>query len=241
MNSAPYTPEQVISEFTLALLEDSGWYKDNYYTGGLMRFGKGKKCDFLDWDCVDTKNQEKPLFENDFSDAAKGGLGGCSPGRESLTYCKVVDFDMEEDYIRFSYFYNKMGRVNADYCFVQHIYNKEEDSTFYAGSCRTNSQKFGSQIYYNDIENHYNADLPQILGEKFNDHSFCTLTALIPSDQGDTKEISPFKNILRPTCYEMSCSDKCVTIILNDQYIACPRKGGIVKVFYKYEGYLESV
>ena len=33
MTSSSYTPEQVISEFTLALLEDSGWYKANYYTG----------------------------------------------------------------------------------------------------------------------------------------------------------------------------------------------------------------
>ena len=32
----------VLSEFTLALLEDSGWYQIYYYTGGLMRFGKHK-------------------------------------------------------------------------------------------------------------------------------------------------------------------------------------------------------
>ena len=47
MNAEPYIPEQVISEFTLALLEDSGWYQVKYYTGGLMRFGKNKKCEFL--------------------------------------------------------------------------------------------------------------------------------------------------------------------------------------------------
>ena len=47
MNSEIYTPEQVISEFTLALLEDSGWYKANYYTGGLMRYGKHKGCPFI--------------------------------------------------------------------------------------------------------------------------------------------------------------------------------------------------
>ena len=42
-----YHADQVISEFTLALLEDSGWYKANYYTGGLMRFGKNKGCEFF--------------------------------------------------------------------------------------------------------------------------------------------------------------------------------------------------
>ena len=38
MNGYIFTEEQAVSEFTLALLEDSGYYKANYYTGGLMRF-----------------------------------------------------------------------------------------------------------------------------------------------------------------------------------------------------------
>lgn len=33
------TEDQAISEITLAFLEDSGYYKVNYYTGGLMRYG----------------------------------------------------------------------------------------------------------------------------------------------------------------------------------------------------------
>ena len=36
MTSEVYEDEMVLSEFTLALLEDSGWYKVNYYTGGLI-------------------------------------------------------------------------------------------------------------------------------------------------------------------------------------------------------------
>ena len=32
MTSEVYEDEMVLSEFTLALLEDSGWYKVNYYT-----------------------------------------------------------------------------------------------------------------------------------------------------------------------------------------------------------------
>ncbi len=41
-----------ISEFTLALVEESGWYKANYYTGGLMRFGKNKGCAFIEKNCL---------------------------------------------------------------------------------------------------------------------------------------------------------------------------------------------
>ena len=42
-----YVQEQVISEFTLAFLEDTGFYEVNYYTGVLMRFGKNMGCRFL--------------------------------------------------------------------------------------------------------------------------------------------------------------------------------------------------
>ena len=41
-----YTEEEVISEFTLAYLEDTKFYKANYYTGGLMRYGKEKVVSF---------------------------------------------------------------------------------------------------------------------------------------------------------------------------------------------------
>ena len=42
MSKIAYTEEEVISEFTLAYLEDTQFYKAKYYTGGLMKYGKGK-------------------------------------------------------------------------------------------------------------------------------------------------------------------------------------------------------
>ena len=67
MNGFTYHEEEVLSEFILALLEDTGFYKANYYTGGLMRFGKGKGCDFVNQKCVNSQ-QINPLFENEFFD-----------------------------------------------------------------------------------------------------------------------------------------------------------------------------
>ena len=64
MNGISYT-EEVISEITLALLEDMGFYKANYYTGGLMRYGKNKGCEFVYDKCVDQTTYEiNPKFEN---------------------------------------------------------------------------------------------------------------------------------------------------------------------------------
>ena len=42
-----------ISEITLALFEDSGWYKTNKYTGGLFKFGKNEGCFMLEQKCLE--------------------------------------------------------------------------------------------------------------------------------------------------------------------------------------------
>ena len=64
IGAAIYQEEMAISEFTLAFLEDSGWYKPKYYTGELLRFGKNKGCDFINNDCLDSNL--KANFKNEF-------------------------------------------------------------------------------------------------------------------------------------------------------------------------------
>ena len=50
MTSQPYLADQVISEFTLNLLEDLTFYQTNKHTSGLMKFGKNGGCKFLGYD-----------------------------------------------------------------------------------------------------------------------------------------------------------------------------------------------
>jgi hypothetical protein len=92
MTDGFYTEEEVISEFTLAFLEGSGKYKVKYYTGGLMQFGKGKGCGFLENTCID-KSTEKtyPGFKNEFFDNVQAKRhvdyiyydAACTSGRQS--------------------------------------------------------------------------------------------------------------------------------------------------------------
>jgi hypothetical protein len=90
-----YYIEQAISEITLASLEDLGYYEVNYYTGGLMRFGKNKGCNFLTLDCIEY-NKESPkgiktTFPNEFCSRIYESIdqvfGTCSPGRQSMGFC----------------------------------------------------------------------------------------------------------------------------------------------------------
>ena len=89
MNGVIYTADQVISEFTLALLEDSGYYKANYYTGGLMQYGKNKGCDFVYQKCVN-EGKINPKFSNEFFDDIDGEYTvydpSCSSSRQSRAY-----------------------------------------------------------------------------------------------------------------------------------------------------------
>ena len=83
MNGNIYTEEQVISEFTLALLEDSGYYKPYYYTGGLMRYGKNKGCEFLNETCIYNYTMN-PFFGNEFFESLSSDYytdPSCSSGR----------------------------------------------------------------------------------------------------------------------------------------------------------------
>ena len=97
MISEIYYSEQAISEITLALLEDLKWYTVNYYTGGLMKFGKHKGSDFFKKDCIEEKINDafinyrsllKSTFPNEFCSnyytSAYYNYGFCSSGRQNM-------------------------------------------------------------------------------------------------------------------------------------------------------------
>ena len=234
MNGYAYTEEQVISEFTLAVLEDSGYYKPIKYTGGLMRFGKHKGCAFLEEKCVD-KNTHKinPSFENEFYDTISDGQvieASCSSGRQSRTYnAWWLGYGLPEE---FQYFENPniTGYEPADFCPVPLKHQPEEDQSYFAGHCSIKgSGIYGSMISYRDINPHLSKDLAKYTGENLTDHSLCYLSSL----STDTK----VSKVVRANCYETFCSDKSLTVKIFDDYIVCPKTGGKIEVD-GYYGYL---
>jgi hypothetical protein len=128
MNGNIYTEEQVISEFTLALLEDSGYYKANYYTGGLMQYGRNKGCSFLYSKCLGI-NGTNPSFENEFFDILTSDNymdPSCSSGRQSRTYHILWNYKFIP--LQYRYFYNSNigGYPAAEYCPVSESWLEEE-------------------------------------------------------------------------------------------------------------------
>ena len=230
-----YTPEQAISGFTLALLEDSGWYKVNKFTGGLMRFGKYQGCDFLKKDC-EVHDSSKNKFKNDlFTGEMKNYYKStCTSGRQSRAY--NVIFDGRTRGLQYQ------GKEIADKCFVSDAYKEEENQRFFVGSCHGGGGEYGQRIYYNYVQTSYNknGDIPQVFGEIISTNSFCVLSSAIPtpSKLNNNYAYNLYLDIVHPMCYPMFCSSKSLTIKVFDQYIVCPREGGIVEMKGEFEGHI---
>ena len=79
--------DKVLSDISLAVFEDSGWYKVNYYTGGLFKFGKGEGCSFLEDKCIDTKNGPSTDFPDEFCIITKEEK--CYPSRAGKGICNI--------------------------------------------------------------------------------------------------------------------------------------------------------
>ena len=239
MNLEQYTPEVVMSDFTLALLEDSGWYKANYYTGGLMRFGKKKGCSFLNEECSSSKGITN--FKNEFFDIEDVGNPSCSSGRLSRAYCDAYEYTTgipitEYNRITIPEKVNFGGKTkNADYCFgfIQDN-NEETNNNIYVGNCNFGNGNYGSKITYNQAGKQTNGENQNELGEKYSDISFCILSEAFPTSANRNK----YLGVIHPMCYEMICSNKTLTIKIKNQYIVCPRGGGKVEVNGDFQGYI---
>ena len=109
--------KKVLSEITLALFEDSGWYRVRYYTGGLFRFGKKAGCIFFEQKCL---VDGFPTFYNEFCNYE--GSGMCDPNRLSRGICKIFQHQNQSGSskipVKFRYFNSPFlgGNPLVDYC-----------------------------------------------------------------------------------------------------------------------------
>ena len=180
MNSVIYPEEQVISEFTLALLEDLGYYKANYYTGGLLKYGKNKGCNFVNDRCINNGIINQEFLNEFFSNIQSGDTfadPSCSSGRQSRTYHRLLRYSkrIPENY---QYFTNPYigGLATADYCPVSVEDNHEAQAIYHVGHCsEIGSGNYGSQISYSNYgskDKYKNSELQKYTGESYSNNSF---------------------------------------------------------------------
>ena len=198
-----YPEEQILSGFTLAFLQDLPYLQViKNYTGGLMRFGKNKGCNFFFEMCDQDFDNKSLVFANEFnlptvlSSPLDPPEPSCSSGRLS----KTVHLYRDNDYTR---------KKILDNCPISE-FNGLNSEDIYIGHCNLQDSSVEDE------------DLKIILKESFTSNSFCVLSSLVPQEKEDESKI-------RAVCYEMYCSSKSLTIKIGDEYLVCPRSGGKIE------------
>ena len=254
MISEIYYSEQAISEITLALLEDLNWYTVNYYTGGLMKFGKHKGCDFFDKDCVENKlisnslGLLKSTFPNEFCSSYYTGpssYGICSSGRQSMSYCLNDRHSQNLEspiYIRNDFAYGYSNKILIEYCPISYDYDAKSTYSssplYYGGNCKYGNGNYGSSLkFLKDLKDKRYSSITDILEDEYGGASFCVFSSLIKNNTANLDSSRFIKDVLRPTCYEMRCSEKSLTIKVGSEYFVCPRAGGAIKPSDKSSNY----
>jgi len=81
--TATISERSILTNMTLAALEDSGWYYVNYSFAKRLLWGKDKGCDFVTKRC----NSGWPVGEGYFCPYDKRGVEGCTYDRKGIGAC----------------------------------------------------------------------------------------------------------------------------------------------------------
>jgi hypothetical protein len=130
-----------VSEFSLALLEGSGWYAPNYDYAEPYFFGKGKGCDFLNQKCSSSKAYFDEFCTGSSRGCAPHGRSGgkCSSDSKS-NGCKYVDPDTDYDCD------NPDGEDNARFPSLE-VYGRGAESKCFTGTLNTRKSTGGSTSF----------------------------------------------------------------------------------------------
>jgi hypothetical protein len=196
--------EVFISDMTLALFEDSGWYTANYYTGGLFRYGKNQGCGFLQTKCI---KDGATQFPNEFS-IKENPATMCLSGRTGRGFSSMsvgkTPVDSVYDYWNNP---NKAGFSAADYCPV--AWPSEVDGYFFGFSCTVG--KPANTVY----------------GEVIGNDSSCFVSTI--TKKGSKLNVEK-ATCFKVTC-DYSKKVYSVGIAIDSGYTAmCPTEGGKVSV-----------
>jgi len=123
LSGVPSPTTSILSHMTLALMEDSGWYKANFTQGMANPWGLNAGCNFVTKECLVAGSPPSiPEYSKGYF-CNEGSARGCSPALTHKLACTVIDYDLvlprELPDSQFSYFAStptRGGPGKADYC-----------------------------------------------------------------------------------------------------------------------------
>jgi len=146
MDGTIYSAQSYLSKFTLALMEDSQWYKVDWdYAEAAYSWGKDAGCDFFTDECIDSSTSVSN-FAQFWCDSS--GDHGCSADYSSRSICWVYSVTPPAE---FKYYTdNVAGPESHDYCGFRNPETFNTDFEYVCWDTRGNtldSNSIGSSIY----------------------------------------------------------------------------------------------
>lgn len=186
------------TSLTLAMMEDTGWYRGNYTNTRMSPFGLGAGCDFVNSLCLTqgSSGTVTPDYSRGFF-CSTDGEKGCSTGLTHKLACTILDYSYyvstEPPQPPYQYFPNKPsfgGPRQADYC---PVYSSPYGNKQVQQLDCTNSGNGGSLSL-------------NIYGEVYGESSKC-----IPSTSGEGR------------CYQTACvlEDMTFQILVAGKWRVC--------------------
>ncbi|XP_074652767.1 leishmanolysin-like peptidase [Tubulanus polymorphus] len=232
-----YTQNPLISRITLALMEDTGWYKADYSQAQDLQWGKNLGCDFVKKSCLHwmDKQKRKKKAIHPFCKRVKLSSGlqtECTDSLKAMALCNLVEYD-EPLPQQYQYF-NKLPNIPkssklahfggavllADFCPYIQEFNWRKGGQVVRGSrCDIASNQAGASTNY--------------AVESYGNQSVCIEQAR----PWLLKECDRKHRVQHwgSGCYQVECTKTGVVIIVNNVTYHCYKSGQriIVKTIVK--------
>lgn len=238
--------ENYISNFTLALFEDSGWYKVDYSKAEQMLWGKNKGCDFLENKCIN-----KRVVSGGFLSS----LGSDKSSKYDTHFKEEFCTNFEEEKCSISHTFRAICGVNQYITPIPKDYQYFSDPflggfTHFGDYCPYPIEWMDPQTYSPLGSCRNGINLRPKLGEKVCENCRCFQSNLVhervfKKAQNKLKKNKTVSNLDSPraACYESKCKVNKegkveLVILIDDLEIKCPRGGAILSL-EDYKGFIE--
>ncbi|XP_028599784.2 leishmanolysin-like peptidase isoform X1 [Podarcis muralis] len=233
-----HTQNRVFSRITLALMEDTGWYKANYNMAEKLDWGKDKGCDFVMKSCkfwIDHKRRRKELVDPYCDTLRSNPLQlTCRQDQRAVAVCNLQKFPQQ---------------LPQEYQYFDRLYGvPSEDLPYYGGSVEIAdfcpfSQEFSWHLsgeFQRSSDCRILENQPDPFknygAEKYGPNSVCLIQkSAFVMEQCRKKLSYPDWG---SGCYQVSCSPRGLTVWVKDESYLCSRSGQILTVNIQMNGWV---
>jgi len=220
--------ENLISDITLAMFEDSGWYQVDYTNANLFVWGRDKGCDFFNSNCIEGAQTR---FKNEF--CVNFNQHVCSTSHIFRANCTTISHNRELPYMN-RYFENpRLGGVDplTDYCPIP--IETKHNQVYYGGSCRV-----GNNLGLNKLEKIcpecacFMSSLKEQAVENGNNTAILSAMRMSRFLEGKFNLKTEVEQLavssLKAACYEFKCEGDSLFVEIQGKIINCNPNGDTI-------------